>query len=127
MMNHNEKQNNNPNNFTFKTVFVNNFCLLPMNSSFTGRNKPNNNIKNTMSNNINSYKTENTFNQEKNLSNYRNSILLNKKKNCNLSKNNNDKGFIKLGQKKNNINKCLSKKDICIQRVKKILHRRIVC
>ena len=24
-----------PKNYTFKTVFVNNFCILPMNSSFT--------------------------------------------------------------------------------------------
>ena len=50
---------NTPQNYTFKTLFVNNFCIVPMNSSLIGKNDTNNEVKNinygnmTLNKNIN--------------------------------------------------------------------------
>ena len=70
-----------PKNYTFKTVFVNNFCLLPVNSSIINKNnrygksdsKSNNNYINTTSN-------ENNLKLKENFSNYQYPVHMNERK-----------------------------------------------
>ena len=70
-----------PKNFTFKTVFVNNFCLMPMNSSFISKNKRYSNKKIYFTNN-NNQNNQNDFNiiNKDNLSNYKNPIIFKEEK-----------------------------------------------
>ena len=74
--NRNKNQRISPKNYTFKTVFVNNFCLLPMNSSFIDKSnrfkKINNKSPNYLNTDINS------------INRYKHSILFNDKKKINI-------------------------------------------
>ena len=106
-----------PKNFTFKTVFVNNFCLMPMNSSFISKNKRYSNKKIYFTNN-NNQNNQNDFNiiNKDNLSNYKNPIIFKEEKDIHyksqIKKNNkkakkininddNNSFFIELNNKKN--------------------------
>ena len=70
-----------PKNFTFKTVFVNNFCVMPMDSFFISKNNQNSNItsnKKIYFTNNNNQNNQNDFNiiNKDNLSNYKNPIYI---------------------------------------------------
>ena len=110
-----------PKNFTFKTVFVNNFCLVPMDSSFISKNKIYSNItsnKKIYFTNNNNQNNQNDFNiiNKDNLSNYKNPIIFKEEKDIHyksqIKKNNkkakkininddNNSFFIELNNKKN--------------------------
>ena len=51
----NKGQNTSPKNYTFKTVLVNNFCVVPMNSSFIDKNRKNKIFMNKRNNHLHSY------------------------------------------------------------------------
>ena len=118
MMGQYKNRKSNPNNYTFKTVFVNNFCVLPMNSSITVGNNSYNNRRIVTSKYINTDNTpENILNNENNFNNYnyKHSLLINSKKNINLQNNSNnlrDNENIKKSKKKFNRNLCLKNVDI---------------
>ena len=111
-LSHNSNKNirTSPKNLTFKTVFVNNFCLMPMSPSFIS----NKNIKYSKYNrNKNIYtftSPQNDYNNKirDNFSNYKQPILFNEEKevkyNLLLQKNNSQYDKNKKGKSKNHIN-----------------------
>ena len=95
MIGHNKNKKSNPNNYTFKTIFVNNFCVLPNNPYFIDGNNSYNNRRITTSkyiNTDNNNRPENIVNNESNFNNnnYKYSLLINSKKNINLQNNSNN-------------------------------------
>ena len=80
-----------PQNFTFKTLFVNNVCIVPMNSSFIGKNDKKKEVKNinyvnislkkNINNSINNTDNDNTYYPKIRLyNNYINSKIINRQK-----------------------------------------------
>ena len=84
----NKNQRISPNNYTFKTVFVNNFCVMPMNSSMIDNNNKYINLNNKKKNSLFNLNNSNELNlTDRNLftnSNY--SVNIKQEKNINNSK-----------------------------------------
>jgi len=100
-----------PQNYTFKTLFVNNFCIVPMNSSFIGRNDTNKELKkiNYSSNmilnrNINNTDNPNKCDSKLNYNNYMSPKMIYRQKNFpnNQIKNIENKQKKKVKMNKNN-------------------------
>ena len=106
---------NTPQNYTFKTLFVNNFCIVPMNSSFIAKNDTNKEVKNinysnmtlnkNINNSINNTDKDNTYHPKFNRNNYMNPKMINRQKafsNNQINKKNENKQRKNIKMNKNN-------------------------
>jgi hypothetical protein len=76
---HNKNLKNNPNNYTFKIVFVNNFCVLRINPYFIDGNNEYSKRRITTFKYINTdNRPKNITNNENNFNNYKYSLLIKK-------------------------------------------------